>query len=167
MAKNLSLGAPMDDEVVEVYSSEEARLKAERHRRDLADTLDALSERVGSAVEQIERQVTFPIRWSLEHPLLAVGLSLSAGVLLGRRLQRSRPKRTSALARELEGAYLQGRRDEAEQRPPREPEYWAGVKLADGAEIGGLLLEAAKPLLQHLTRNIIESLNRDSREPPR
>ncbi|WP_298134094.1 hypothetical protein [Acidiferrobacter sp.] len=157
----------MDDEAVEVYSSEEARLEAERHRRDLADTLDALSERVGSAVEQIERQGTFPIRWSLEHPLLAVGLSLGAGVLLGRRLQRSRPKRTNALARELEGAYLQGRRDEAEQRPPREPGYWAGVKLADGAEIGGLLLEAAKPLLQHLTRNIIESLNRDSREPPR
>ena len=155
----------MDDEVVEVYSSEEARLKAERHRRDLADTLDALSERVGSAVEQIERQVTFPIRWSLEHPLLAVGLSLGAGVLLGRRLQRSRPKRTNALARELEGAYLQGRRDEAEQRPPREPGYWAGVKLADGAEIGGLLLEAAKPLLHHLTQGLVESLNNSVREP--
>ncbi|AWP22167.1 hypothetical protein C4901_01360 [Acidiferrobacter sp. SPIII_3] len=155
----------MDDEVVEVYSSEEARLEAERHRRDLADTLDALSERVGSAVEQIERQVTFPIRWSLKHPLLAVGLSVGAGVLLGHRLQRSRPKRTSALARELEGAYLQGRHDEAAQRPPRGPEYWAGLKLADGPEVGGLLLEAAKPLLHHLTQGIVESLNNGAREP--
>ncbi len=158
----------MDDEAVEVYSSEAARLAAEHHRRDLADTLDALSERVGSAVEQIERQVTFPIRWSLKHPLLAVGLGVGAGVLLGRRLRqpRSGPRRTSALARELEGAYLQGRRDEAEQRPPREPEYWAGVKLADGPEVGGLLLEAAKPLLHHLTQGLVESLRNEPREPP-
>ena len=158
----------MDDEAVEVYSSEEARLEAERHRRDLADTLDALSERVGSAVEQIERQVTFPIRWSLKHPLLAAGLSVGAGVLLGRRLRRPRPRpqRTSTLARELEGAYLQGRRDEAERLPPREPGYWTDVKLAAGPEVGGLLLEAAKPILRHLTQGIVESLRNDPREPP-
>ena len=156
----------MDDEAVEVYSSEEARLEAERHRRDLADTLDSLSERVGSAVKQIERQVTFPIRWSLKHPFLAAGLSVGVGVLLGRRLRRPRPQRTSTLARELEGAYLQGRRDEAERLPPREPGYWTDVKLAAGSEVGGLLLEAAKPILRHLTQSIVESLRNDPREPP-
>lgn len=147
----------MSNAVVEVYSSGEARQEAERHRRDLADTLDALGERVGGAVEQLERQITFPMRWALEHPLASVGLSVGAGLLLGRRLHRPRMRRTSALTRELEGAYLQGRRDEMEQRPPREPEYWAGVKLADGPDFGALLLEAAKPLLNHLTQGIAES----------
>ena len=156
----------MNDEAVEVYSSEAARLEAERHRRDLADTLDALSERVGNAVEQIERQVTLPIRWSLKHPLLAAGLSVGAGVLLGRRLRRPRPRRASTLARELEGAYLQGRRDEAERLPLREPSYWTDVKLADSPEIGGVLLEAAIPILRHLTQGIVESLRNDPREPP-
>ena len=152
----------MSDDVVEVFSSEEARQEAERHRRDLADTLDALGERVGGAVEQFERQVTFPLRWALEHPLATVGFSVGVGLLLGRRLRRPRTHRTSALSRELEGAYLQGRRDEMEQRPLREPEYWAGVKLAGKRDLGGLLLEAAQPLLNHLTKSIAESFGSDA-----
>ncbi|MHB1511778.1 hypothetical protein [Acidiferrobacter sp.] len=147
----------MSDEVVEVYSSEKARQEAERHRRDLADTLDALGARVGGVMEQFERQITFPMRWALEHPLATVGLSVGVGVLLGRRLHGPQSHRTSALTRELEGAYLQGRRDEGEQLPPRDPEYWAGVKLADGPEFSALLIEAAKPLLSHLTQSIAES----------
>ncbi len=147
----------MSDEVVEVYSSEKARQEAERHRRDLADTLDALGARVGGVMEQFERQITFPMRWALEHPLATVGLSVGVGLLLGHRLHGPRTHRTSALARELESAYLQGRRDETEQRPPRDPEYWAGVKLADGPEFSTLLIEAAKPLLSRLTQSVAES----------
>ncbi len=147
----------MSDEVIEVYSSDEARQEAERHRRDLADTLDALGARVGGAVEQFERQITFPVRWAVEHPLAAVGLSVGTGLLLGRRLHGPRTHRTSALARELEGAYLQGRHDEKEQQAPRASEYWAGVKLADGPNFGALLIEAAKPLLSHLSQSIAES----------
>ncbi len=150
----------MSDEVVEVYSSEEARLEAERHRRDLADTLDALGARVGGVVEQFERQIRFPMRWAREHPLATVGLSVGVGLLLGRRLHGPRTHRTSALTRELEGAYLQGRRDEMEQQPPRDPAYWAGVKLADGPGFSALLIEAAKPLLSQLTQAIAESFSK-------
>lgn len=148
----------MRDAAVEVFSSEDARQEAERHRRDLADTLDALSERVGGAVEQLEHQLTFPARWVAAHPLASVGLGLAAGLLLGTRVQHT-PKapHANALARELEGAYLQGRRDENEQRAPREPEYWAGVKLVDGPDLGGVLMEAAKPLLAHFASGLAES----------
>ncbi len=156
----------MNDDMVAVFSSEEARQEAERHRRDLADTLDALGERVGGAVDHLERRVTFPLRWVLEHPLAIVGLGVGAGLLLGRRLHRPRTRRVSALSRELEGAYLQGRSDEREQRPPREPEYWTGVKSADERNLGGLLLAAATPLLNHLTQGIAEGLgNGASRRP--
>lgn len=148
----------MRDNVVEVFSSGDARQEAERHRRDLADTLDTLSERVGGAIEQLEHQLTFPARWAADHPLASVGLGLAAGLLLGARLeQKPRAPRANALARELEGAYLQGRRDENEQRPPREPEYWAGVKLADGPDLGSLLMEAAKPLLAHFASGMADS----------
>ncbi len=154
----------MRHEFVEVFSSEDAREEAERHRRDLADTLDALSERVAGAVESLERQVTFPVRWAAEHPLPTLGLSLAAGILFGARLGQSQAQRSSALARELEGAYLQGRRDEAEQRPPREPDYWAGIKWAPtDPHMGALILEAAKPLLARLTSVLIDSFQNTGR----
>lgn len=154
----------MRHEFVEVYSSEDAREEAERHRRDLTDTLDVLSERVGGAIENLERQVTFPVRWAAEHPLPTLGLSLAAGLLLGARSGKSRAVRSSALARELEGAYLQGRRDEIDQRPPRDPDYWGNVKLAQpGPDLGVLLLEAAKPLLAHLTSGLVDSFQNAGR----
>ncbi len=154
----------MRHEFVEVFSSEDAREEAERHRRDLADTLDALSERVGGAVENLERQVMFPVRWAVEHPLPTLGLSLAAGLLLGARSGRPRARRSSALARELEGAYLQGRRDEVEQRPAREPDYWANIKLAPpSSDLGALLLEAAKPLLARLTSGLVDSFQNTGR----
>lgn len=154
----------MRHEFVEVFSSEDAREEAERHRRDLADTLDVLSERVGGAVENLERQVTFPARWAAEHPLPTLGLSVAAGLLLGARSGRPRAQRSSALGRELEGAYLQGRQDEIEQRPPRDPGYWANVKLASpGPDFGALLLEVAKPLLVRLTSGLVDSFQNTER----
>lgn len=147
----------MDSEFVEVFSSEEARQEADRHRRDLAETLDDLSERVGIAVGKIERQVTMPARWASEHPLATLGLSVAAGFLLGAG-SKSRPKAISALAQELEGAYLQGRRDEIEQRPPRDPEYWNHMKLADGPNLGAFILDLAKPILTQLTGHIADTL---------
>lgn len=154
----------MRHEFVEVFSSEDAREEAERHRRDLADTLDALGERIGGAVQSLERQVMFPIRWAAEHPLPTLGLSLAAGLLLGARAGRPRARRSSVLARELEGAYLQGRRDEIEQRPPRDPEYWSGIKLAaTGPDIGALLFEAAKPLLARLTSSLVDNFQNTGR----
>ncbi len=154
----------MNEEFVEVFSSDEAREVAERHRQHLGETLDVLSERVGGAVENLERQVTFPLRWVLDHPLAAFGLSLSAGLLLGVNGRKPKRVRQSALARELEGAYLQGRRDESEQCPPRESRYWANVKLADGPDYAALLIDAAKPLLTHLTSGLAESFTKSARE---
>ncbi len=151
----------MRNEAVEILSSEEARQEAERHRQDLADTLDALSERVGGAVEDLERRVTWPMRWAQRRPFASLGLAIAAGFLVGRRLQKPSPPKAHTLARELEGAYLQGRYDEREQRPMREPEYWAGARLTDGVDVGAVLIEAVKPLLTHLIQGIAASRGGD------
>jgi len=153
----------MRDEVVKAFSSEDARQEAQRHRRDLAETLDTLSARVGGAVAQLERQVTFPARWATEHPFASVGLGVAVGLLLGIRNAKPKTHRVSELARELEGAYLQGRRDEIEQRPPREPEYWAGAKIAHAPDFATSLLDAAKPLVTHFASTIADSFRAERR----
>ena len=154
----------MHDEFVEAFSSQDARQEAERHRRNLAETLDMLTDRVGSAIDALKRQVTLPKRWAADHPLVTFGLSVTIGLLLGARSRRPEMEHTGALAHGLEGVYLQGRRDESEQRPPRDPEYWAGMKLGDGPALGGALLEVAKPFLVHLARALAESLQSRSRD---
>ncbi len=133
------------------WSAREARAEAERHRRDLAQTLAQLSDRITSGVADIEQHVTRPLRWAREHPLATLGLGVTAGLLLagGRRHDGVRAPPPGC---ELEGAYLLGRRDESEQRPLRDPAYWASHQPAHpaAAATGDLLWTLARPLLHEL-----------------
>lgn len=131
------------------YSSDDAREEAEYHRQELTETLDALGNKLNHTLRQAEAQINKPRNWVRENPWIAIGLGLAAGYLVA----RPRPRRSSAhstLARELEAAYLEGRRDEIGRFPVRETAYWEGRKLElpdrqPARGTGNLLLRVVEP----------------------
>ena len=140
------------DDLIPTLSAREARARAERHRRDLSQTITQLSDRINSTIGGVEQRVTRPLRWAREHPVAALGIGLAAGLLLSRRTGRT-VSSVAATSRELEGAYLVGRRDESEHRPPRDPAYWSAPQSARApVNAGGLFWALAQPLLHELAR---------------
>ncbi|MDA8390626.1 MAG: hypothetical protein M0Z76_07875 [Gammaproteobacteria bacterium] len=152
------------DDLAGTVSARAARAEAERHRRDLSQTITQLSDRITGAIGDVEQQVTLPVRWARAHPLAALGIGLAAGFLLSQH-KRQAPRRAMAPSRELEGAYLVGRRDESEHRPARDPAYWSGGTPPPRASmgLGGLFWTLAQPLLHELA----EGLGTRARTDPR
>lgn len=106
----------------DVTSSEQARREAERHRKEIADTLDVLSGRLNHTVERTEEQLRKPVHWIEQHPYMAFGLSAALGFVLAGSNGR---RRRGRLSQELEAAYRLGRQDAHGSHPLRGEDFWA------------------------------------------
>lgn len=145
------------------HSSEDARLESERHRREIADILDALSDKISHGVQQAEQQINKPINVIRDYPWAAVGVAVAVGFLLAgsssKRKERERHVDPRVLA-ELERAYLEGRVDERQNRPTRALGDWepSGRELdsrkAHDFSLAGALLDVSKPLLRGLSAGL-------------
>lgn len=145
----------------DVNSSEEARQKAERHRQQISDTIDDLSERISEKVQTAQAQLNKPANAVREYPLAAVAASVVVGFLLARatRGKKAAEAGRSRLVDELAWAYYQGRRDEQEKKPLRHLDDWQGAKAAgpSGGTRSGLfsvrspLLDLAFPFLKQVS----------------
>lgn len=134
----------------EIYSSDDARDEAEIHRQGLSDALDALGSRLSRTIADAEDQVTRPINWVRENPWAALGIGLAIGFALA---PRRKDSKAELLTRELEAAYLEGRRDQQAGQPVRDTSHWRARKgdLRDALETQppgpGILSQLVTPVL--------------------
>lgn len=140
-------------------SSEDARREAERHRREISETLDALSEKINHTVQQAEHRLNRPLAWIRENPLTAIAAATAVGFLLsgaGALVQRRKSARLTGV---LEKAYYQGRQEERARQPLRsKPDLDRDLERLDPqahAEYGArslfmrnMLQDLASPLLR-------------------
>ena len=143
-----------------ILSLHAARAEAERHRRDLTETITTLTHRVSRGLHEVEEQVTTPLRLVRAHPFAALALGVAAGFGFARRNPRTKTHFGPA-ERDLEGAYLLGRRDEAEHRPARDPHYWsAAVSAQPPGPARAMLWIFAEPLLRGLAAHLGDEIHR-------
>lgn len=146
------------------YSSEDARLESERHRREIADILDALSDKISHGVQQAEHQINKPVNLVRDYPLAAIAVAVGVGFLLAGSGARRKAKKAHRVdprvLQELERVYLEGRVDERQNRPTRVMEDWerSGHQLesrtARDFSLAGVLFDVSKPLLRGLTAGL-------------
>ena len=144
----------------EIYSSEDAREEAEHHRQELSGALDAIGTKLGRTLENAEDRIQKPLNWVRENPWMAIGIGAALGFMIAGR--RRRP--ADLLTRELETAYLEGRRDEQSKLPTKETDYWRDRQLdlreaiapaADRSILGHL----ADPVLRAVTATITRAVS--------
>jgi hypothetical protein len=145
------------------YSSEDARLESERHRREIADILDALSDKISHGVQQAEHQINKPVNLIRDYPWVAIAVGVGVGFLLAGTASRRKEKEHRVdprVLQELERAYLEGRVDERQNRPTRIMDDWepSGRQLdsrkSGDFSLAGLLLDVSKPMLRGLTAGL-------------
>ncbi len=145
-------------------SSDDAREEAERHRREITETLDALSDKLNQTVQNAEYQVNRPINWIRAHPFAALTLSITVGFLLSSSSRFNQRRKAAYVVRELEKAYHQGREDERDNRPPRQwPDWRENInKLNQDAgsrwNVQNLLLDIAQPILKTASAGLAAAL---------
>lgn len=147
----------------EFRSSEDARIESERHRREIADILDALGDKISHGVQQAEHQISKPVNLIRDYPWAAIAIGIGVGFLLaGSASRRGKPERHAdpRVLQELERAYLEGRIDERQNRPTRLVEDWerSGRQLDShrprDVNLAGVLFDVSKPLLRGLTAGL-------------
>jgi hypothetical protein len=144
------------------YSSEDARLESERHRREIADILDALSDKISHGVQQAEHQINKPVNLIRDYPWVAIAVGVGVGFLLAGTASRHKEKEHRVdpqVLQELERAYLEGRVDERQNRPTRIMDDWepSGREIKRKSRdfsLTGLLLDVSKPMLRGLTAGL-------------
>lgn len=135
-------------------SAEDARREAERHRREISETLDALSEKINHTVHQAEYQFNRPLNWVRQNPLAAVAAAAAAGFLMSAIGAMAQRRKTSRLTGTLENVYYQGRHDERAKQPPRSrPDWEHDLERLDheahaGHGMRDLLHDLASPFLR-------------------
>ncbi len=145
------------------YSSEDARIESERHRREIADILDALSDKISHGVQQAEHQMNKPVNLIRDYPWAAIAVGVGVGFLLAGSASRRKTKEARVdprVLQELERAYLEGRVDERQNRPTRIMDDWepSGRQLDSRKgrdfSLAGLLLDISKPMLRGVTAGL-------------
>lgn len=145
------------------HSSEDARIESERHRREIADILDALSDKISHGVQQAEHQINKPMNLIRDYPWAAIAVGVGVGFLLAGSASRRKERQHRVdprILQELERAYLEGRVDERQNRPTRMMGDWerSGRELdsrtARDFSLAGVLLDVSKPLLRGLTAGL-------------
>ncbi|MHB1586157.1 MAG: hypothetical protein ACYCRH_04805 [Acidiferrobacteraceae bacterium] len=139
----------------EPCSSEEAREQADFHRRELNDTLDAISRRLHRTIEGAEEHINRPVVWVKQNPWAAMGIAVALGFVMTGGRSRRRTAHHKLLRRELETAYLEGRHDEQQGAPMKERSYWhhRNLDLQDAlppASSGGgnILTQLVDPIIK-------------------
>lgn len=142
-------------------SSDDARIESERHRREIADILDALSDKISHGVQQAEQQINKPVNLIRDYPWAAIAVGIGAGFLLAGSASRRKARRVDPrVLQELERAYLEGRVDERQNRPTRMMGDWEpsgrqlGTRTSREFSLAGLLLDVSKPMLRGLTAGL-------------
>ncbi len=140
---------------VEPCSSEEAREQADFHRRELNNTLDAISHRLHRTIDGAEERINRPVVWVKHNPWVAMGAAVALGFVFTGNRSRQRIVRRQVLTRELEAAYLDGRRDEQRDAPIKETSYWHQRKLdlqdallPASSGKGNILAQLAEPIIK-------------------
>lgn len=143
----------------EIYSSEDAREEAEHHRQELTGALDAIGTKLGRTIEDAEDRIQRPLNWIRENPWAAIGIGAAVGFIIAGRGRRQ----PDVLTRELESAYLEGRRDEQNGQRLKETEYWRNRKLdlSDAIAPGqhSLLAHLADPILRAVTATLTRAVS--------
>lgn len=139
----------------EPCSSEEAREQADFHRRELNDTLDAISRRLHRTIEGAEEHINRPVVWVKQNPWAAMGIAIALGFVMTGGRSRRHTGHHKLLRRELETAYLEGRHDEQQGAPMKERSYWhdRNLDLQDAlppasSGAGNILTQLVDPILK-------------------
>ncbi|MHB1949992.1 MAG: hypothetical protein ACYCQK_00805 [Acidiferrobacteraceae bacterium] len=140
--------------VSEPCSSDEAREQADFHRRELNDTLDKIGHRLHRTIEGAEERITRPVMWVRHNPWAAMGIAVALGFLMTGGRKGHQSARHRILTRELEAAYLDGRRDEQQGAALKETSHWRQRKLDLQA---ALAPDAPSGILPSLTEAIVRA----------
>lgn len=134
------------------HSADDARQEADRHRREINETLDAINTRVSHTISKAEEQVNKPVNWLRAHPWATIALSVGAGFVLAGSSSHRRRGVHPRLLHEMERAYLEGRVDERQNLPTRRSSDWQQFAAhLDGigrASLANLLLSLSQPLVR-------------------
>lgn len=142
---------PMD-----VKSSEDARLRAEYHRKQIAETLDSLTDRISGTVQTAQAQFNKPLHVIRKHPLATLGASLAVGVALALLTSEKRSRETR-IRQDIAQAYYDGRRDEYDHRPPKQLPAGNPHRPRPGAfTFRSVLLDMALPVIRTFSGNMAE-----------
>lgn len=135
-----------------MYSAEDARQEADRHRREINETLDVLNARVSRGISKAEEQVNKPVNWLRAHPWATIALSVGTGFLLAGSSGHRRHRIDPRLLQEMERAYLEGRVDERQNLPTRRVSDWQKFAAhLDGigrTSLAHLLVSLSQPLVR-------------------
>lgn len=142
---------PMD-----VKSSEDARLRAEYHRQQIAQTLDSLTDKISGTVQTAQAQINKPLNFIRKNPLATLGASLAVGVALAL-LTSEKRSRDTRIRQDIAQAYYDGRRDEYDHRPPKQLPAGNPHRSRPGAfTFRSTLLDMALPVIRTLSGNMAE-----------
>ena len=142
---------PMD-----VKSSEDARLRAEYHRQQIAQTLDSLTDKISGTVQTAQAQINKPLTIIRKNPLATLGASLAVGVALALLTSEKRSRETR-IRQDIAQAYYDGRRDEYDHRPPKQlPTGSPHRARPGGLTFRSTLLDMALPVIRTLSGNMAE-----------
>lgn len=142
---------PMD-----VKSSEDARLRAEYHRQQIAQTLDSLTDRISGTVQNAQTQINKPLAVIRKYPLATIGASLAVGVALAL-LTSGKRSRETRISQDIAQAYYDGRRDEYDHRPPKQLPAGNPHRSRPGAfTFRSALLDMALPVIRTISGNMAE-----------
>ncbi len=146
---------PMD-----VQSSDDAREKAEFHRQQIAETLDALGQRIGKTVQTAQTQLNKPVTLIRKHPFAALGISIGVGLAVAV-ISAERKRHRRSYTQTVTEAYYDGRRDEREHRPPRQMPYGGNPHEPHPSRpftFRSTLLDLAFPIIRTVSSNMAEMM---------
>lgn len=151
-------GASVKTSDKEPGSADEARRRAEFHRAQIADTLDALSNRINDTVQTAHDRINKPLNLIRQHPLTAIGVSLAVGFAIAA-ATNVKKRRSTQRSQGVAQAYYDGRRDEYDHRPPRQlPIGNPHEGRPFGFTVRSTLLDLALPLIRTISGNMAETL---------
>lgn len=134
------------------HSAEDARQEADRRRREINETLDAINARVSHTINKAEEQVNKPVNWLRAHPWATIALSVGVGFALAGSSRRRHRRVDPRLLQEMERAYLEGRVDERQNLPTRRSSDWqqfaAHLDDIGRSSLTHLLLSLSQPLVR-------------------